>query len=92
MCMLSNYDLFEEFFKFVKGDVAINDVLKEYGGSNMYIPSNKTHGRNEEIILEYMQMQNKGQKLISKILGRKYELSEAQIYAITKESRLGGGK
>ena len=87
MCILSNYDLFEEFFAFVKGDVTIEDTLKEYGGSSMYIPSNKTSYRNEEINKEYLEMQNNGHKLIAKKLARKHDLSEAQIYAITKEIR-----
>lgn len=86
MCMVTNYDLFEELFDFIKQDgVQVNDALKEFGGSNYYIPSYKTIARNDEIIAEYKE--KRGQPNLAKTLGRKYDISEAQIYLITKEVR-----
>ena len=83
---LTNLDLFEELFEFIKQDgITLNETLKEFGGSSYYIPSYKTIARNDEIIAEYRK--GYGAMGLAKKLARKYELSEAQIYAITKEVR-----
>lgn len=84
---VTNFDLFEELFNMIKKETTtINDVVKEFGGSNYYIPSWKSIARNDEIIKEYKESRGKV-KNITKTLARKYELSEAQIYAITKDVR-----
>ena len=91
MCMISNYDLFEEFFEFIKDDeITLSDTLKEYGGSSLYIPSYKTTGRNEAIMEEYLQMNKNGTKQIASKLARKYDLTTRQIYSIIKTQREGG--
>ncbi len=83
---LTNLDFFQELFDFIKqDDITLNETLKEFGGSNYYIPSYKTVARNDEIIEEYRE--KRGQANLAKTLARKYELSEAQIYLITKEVR-----
>ncbi len=83
---LTNLDFFQELFDFIKQDgITVNETLKEFGGSNYYLPSYKTVARNDEILDDYKE--NFGQKNLAKTLGRKYDLSEAQIYAITKEVR-----
>lgn len=88
MCALTNYDLFEELFDYIKDEeVTLEDALKEFGGSNYYIPSYKTTGRNDEINEKYLQMQRDGKSRIAKLLSNEYDLSEAQIYAITKQAR-----
>ncbi len=47
MATVTNYDLFEDLFYFIKqSDVEISDVIKEHGGSSLYIPSYKTTFRN----------------------------------------------
>jgi hypothetical protein len=51
---LTNYDLFEDLFNFIKNpDTTINEAIKEYGGTNYYIPSYKTTCRNDEIVQYY---------------------------------------
>ena len=53
MATVTNYDLFEDLFHFIKNpDVEISDVIKEHGGSSQYIPSYKTNIRNDEICEE----------------------------------------
>ncbi len=83
---LTNLDFFQELFDFIKQeDATLNQTLKEFGGSNYYIPSYKTVARNDEIIAEYTE--KRGQTNLAKTLARKYDLSEPQIYLITKEVR-----
>jgi len=86
LAKVTNYDLFEELFIFIKKDnTSISDVVKEYGGANLYIPSYKATFRNSDICKEYIKRQN--EKAISKQLAKKYDLSEVQILQITKEVR-----
>ena len=61
------------------------DVIKEHGGSSLYIPSYKTTFRNNENCEEYKE--RLGEKRLVKKLSKKYELSEAQILLITKPLR-----
>lgn len=86
MSVITNLDLFKDFYEFAANpEHTINDVIKEYGGSSFYIPSAKTTIRNDEILTDYKK--NLGKRGIIKELSRKYDLSEAQVYAITKEVR-----
>jgi Mor family transcriptional regulator len=86
MAAITNYDLFEEFFEFIKQpNITIADVIKEHGGSSLYIPSYKTTLRNEEICNEYKKRQ--GERRLAKTLAKEYDLSEAQILLITKPLR-----
>ncbi|RXJ80796.1 hypothetical protein CRU86_00010 [Aliarcobacter skirrowii] len=86
MAAVTNYDLFEDLFNFIKKpNVDITDVIKEHGGSSLYIPSYKTTFRNEEICEEYKKRQ--GEKRLCKKLAKQYDLSEAQILLITKPLR-----
>ena len=86
MAAVTNYDLFEDLFNFIKNpNVDISDVIKEHGGSSLYIPSYKTTFRNDEICEEYKKRQ--GEKRLSKKLAKQYGLSEAQILLITKPLR-----
>jgi Mor family transcriptional regulator len=81
---LTNLDLFEELFSFIKQN-DLNATIKEYGGSNFYIPSYKTTLRNDEIIRYYRA--NYGQIGLVKRLAKQYDLTERQIYDITREVR-----
>ena len=78
---LSNYDLFEELFNFIKRGSSIKEVLKEFGGSCFYVPSHKNIFRNKEIIEDY-----KNGMSVKKI-SREYDLSEARVYSLTKHLR-----
>lgn len=84
---VSNYDLFEDFYNFVADGASIKEAVKEYGGSSMYIPSFKTAFRDDEIRDKYTELQEQGATRIVRTLSREYELSEVQIYAITKDLR-----
>ncbi|PLY08390.1 MAG: hypothetical protein C0625_02035 [Arcobacter sp.] len=83
---VTNYDLFEEFFNFIKNpETDLNSAIKEFGGSSFYVPSYKTTCRNDEIIEEYKE--RLGEKHLAKKLAKKYDLSESQIFIITKPLR-----
>ena len=84
---VSNYDLFEDFYNFVSDGASIKEAVKEYGGSNLYIPSFKTAFRDDEIREKYIELTKQGAKKVVWILSREYELSEAQVYTITKDFR-----
>lgn len=86
MATITNYDLFEDLFNFIKNpNITIADVIKEHGGSSLYIPSYKTTLRNDEIIKEYKKRH--GERRLTKKLAKDYDLSEAQILLITKPLR-----
>jgi len=80
--MITTKELFEEFYKYVKESNNIGEVLKEYGGSSIYLPSYKSTYRNDDIIEEY----KKGATV--RELSKKYDISTTAIYAITKELRV----
>lgn len=83
---LTNLDLFEDLFDFIKQkDIKLDDVIKEFGGSTYYIPSYKTTLRNDEIIKEYRK--HLGETGLVKRLAREHSLTERQIYDITKDVR-----
>lgn len=85
MCAVSNYDIFVELFELIKNpDTDIAAVLKEHGGSSIYVPSFKSICRNDEIILKYKENMSTAN---IKIISRDYDLSVPQVYAITKEVR-----
>lgn len=84
---VSNYDLFENLYNFISGGASIKEAVKEYGGSSLYIPSFKTAFRDDEIREKYTELINQGAKRVVWTLSREYELSEAQVYAITKDLR-----
>ena len=81
--MITNKELWEEFYQQIKDSENISDIVKEYGGSSVYVPSYKSTYRNDDIIEDY----EKG--LTIKELAKKYDLSETGVYRITKELRLG---
>lgn len=53
---ITNFYMFEELFNYIKDSkTSLNDTIKEFGSSNIYIYSYKTTGENDEIIDEYKQ-------------------------------------
>ena len=78
---ITNLDIFEEFFKTIQEGASLTKVLQEYGGSSIYIPSFKSTFRNELIVKDYQI------GLTPRELAKKYSLSIAQIYQITKKER-----
>lgn len=86
MSAVTNLDLFEEFFKFIKkDDTDLEAAIKEFGGTTYYIPSYKTTLRNKAIIKEYKG--HIGEVGLTKRLAKEYDLTERQIQEITKECR-----
>jgi len=84
--LITNLDIIEQMIEFIK--IPENDMeafIKEYGGSNIYIPSYKTTLRNENIITEYKK--RLGEFRLVQKLAKTYDLTERQIYDITKEVR-----
>jgi len=78
---ITTLDLFKQFVEFVKEAEDLNDILKEYGGDKIYIPSYKTVSRDNDLIEDF-------QNGISlRELQKKYDLSSSQIYKITKDIR-----
>ena len=78
---ITNIDLFEELYKAIKNSEDISEIYKEYGGSAIYIPSYKTTCRNDAIINDYKDGSTPRE------LMKKYDLSQSQVYTITKEVR-----
>lgn len=86
MSAISNYDVFENFFNYIKNpEVTIEDAVKEFGGSDLYIPSYKTTFRNQEICKAYKE--RLGEKNLILNLAKDNDLTKSQIYEITKHLR-----
>ncbi|EAL6040810.1 DNA-binding protein [Campylobacter jejuni] len=86
--MLSNNDYFEYFIDFVKNNDK-REILKEFGGANIYIPSYKTLLRDEELKQDFTTLIKEGLtiKNASVECAKKYDLSLNAVYLITKELR-----
>jgi len=78
--MISTYEIFEEFYKFCRENT-IQEVIKEYGGGSIYIPSFKSTHRDEEI---YEKFKN-GASI--KALKKEYDLSSSSIRRIIREQK-----
>ncbi|MBR8463640.1 hypothetical protein KDD93_03510 [Campylobacter sp. faydin G-24] len=87
--MLSNYDLFVDFYNRVKNSDDISEIIKEYGGANIYVPSYKTTFRNDDIINEYETLVNNGKpaSIVIREIATKHNLSYNSVQAIIKEIR-----
>lgn len=57
--MLSNNEYFEYFIDFVKNNDK-REILKEFGGANIYIPSYKTLLRDEELKQDFKTLIKEG--------------------------------
>ncbi|EAJ3351984.1 TPA: DNA-binding protein [Campylobacter jejuni] len=86
--MLSNNEYFEYFIDFVKNNDK-REILKEFGGANIYIPSYKTLLRDEELKEDFKTLIKQGltTKNASVECAKKYDLSLNAVYLITKELR-----
>ncbi|WP_462192121.1 Mor transcription activator family protein, partial [Campylobacter jejuni] len=77
---------FEYFIDFVKNNDK-REILKEFGGANIYIPSYKTLLRDEELKQDFKTLIKQGisTKNASVECAKKYDLSLNAVYLITKE-------
>ncbi len=87
MNFITNEEIVEEMYAFIKDSNSIKDFIKEYGGGTVYIPSYKTIFRDEDIKNDYIEMKKNKETKIAFKLARKYEVTERQIYDITKTLR-----
>lgn len=87
--MLNNFDLFIEFYNSVKESTNIKDILKQYGGGNIYIPSYKGTYRNGEIIKKYNDgvKMGKNTTLLIRQIAAEYDLSYNTVLNITRGVR-----
>ncbi|HJF83057.1 Mor transcription activator family protein [Helicobacter pullorum] len=90
--MLNTYEYFEYFeyfLEFVKNNDK-REILKEFGGANIYIPSYKTLLRDEELKQDFKSLIIQGltTKKASLECARKYDLSLNAVYMITKSIRV----
>jgi len=80
---VTNLDIFREFARRIREDRATDEeLMQEYGGMPIYVPSWQLNGRNDEIIKDYTE-----NKLSPKALKMKYSLSLSRIYEIIGEVR-----
>lgn len=86
MAQITNLELFEELFLYIKNpNNTLENTLQEFGGSSFYLPSYKSTYRNNEIIRNYID--RRGEKNIIKKLAKDFNLSTSQIFIITKDLR-----
>jgi len=76
--MLSNKDIFEYFIEYVKKHT-IEEIIEEFGGGNIYIPSYKSTFRDAQIFKLYKQ------GVSVKELKKQFNLSESRIRSIVKK-------
>ncbi len=74
---ITNKDIFKDFTSRIREGASDEDMMREYGGMPIYVPSWCMNGRNDEIIKDYTE-----NKLSPKELKFKYELSLSRIYEI----------
>ena len=80
---VTNQEIFEEFTRRIREDNATDEeLMQDYGGMPIYVPSFKLNGRNDKIIDDYVK-----HKLSPKKLASKYDLSLGRIYEIIKDVR-----
>ncbi|MBN7287436.1 MULTISPECIES: Mor transcription activator family protein [Campylobacter] len=86
---INNFDLFVEFYNKVKASEDISQIVKEYGGANIYIPSYKATFRNQDILKQYDEgiREGKNSSVVIRELAQAHNLSYNTINNITKEAR-----
>jgi len=87
--MINNFDLFVEFYNKVKESSDISEIIKEYGGASIYVPSYKGTFRNYDILKEYEEgiRLGKPRPVVIREIAAKHNLSYNSVCAITKELR-----
>ena len=87
--MINNFDIFAEFYNRVKESESMADIIKEYGGANIYVPSYKGTFRNYDILKEYEEgiKLGKSSPVVIREIATKHNLSYNSVCAITKELR-----
>jgi Mor family transcriptional regulator len=77
---LSKAEIFEAFYDYCQ-EHTLSEVIQEYGGGNIYVPSYKALFRDDDIYRDYMD----GMDVVA--LRRKYDLSERSVYKILSKMK-----
>ena len=87
--MINSFDIFAEFYNRVKESEGMADIIKEYGGANIYVPSYKGTFRNYDILKEYEEgiKLGKSSPVVIREIATKHSLSYNSVCAIIKEIR-----
>lgn len=87
--MINSFDLFAEFYNRVKESENMADIIKEYGGASIYVPSYKATFRNQDILRQYDEgiRAGKNSSVVIRELAQAHNLSYNTISSITKEAR-----
>lgn len=87
--MINSFDIFAEFYNRVKESESMADIIKEYGGANIYVPSYKGTFRNYDILKEYEEgiKLGKSSPVVIREIAAKHSLSYNSVCAIIKEIR-----
>lgn len=78
--MITTLEQFKELLQFAEGK-DIKEVLKEWGGSSLYIPSYKSTFRDDDIREEFKSGTNIGE------ICRKYSVSRKQLDRIVNQNK-----
>ncbi|TLE14485.1 DNA-binding protein [Helicobacter apodemus] len=86
---ITNFDIFFNLYERIQKGATLKEVLQDFGGANLYIPSYKSIQRDEDIWKDYKDLKENGatQKYIMLSLQQKYSLSEQHLYKILKTKR-----
>ena len=87
--MINSFDIFAEFYNRVKESENMADIIKEYGGASIYVPSYKATFRNQDILRQYDEgiRAGKNSSVVIRELAQAHNLSYNTISSITKEAR-----
>jgi Mor family transcriptional regulator len=81
MDSVTSFELFEAMYNDIKGGASERDILKEYGGGYLYIPTYRSTFLHEDINRDCRD----GASIIE--LCRKYGLSKNRVWELTREVR-----
>lgn len=79
---ITNKDIFEDFTRRIREGASDEEMMRQYGGMPIYVPSWCMNGRNDEIIKDYTE-----NSLSPKELKLKYHLSLSRVYEIIGDVR-----
>ena len=81
--IINNFELFVEFYERIKKSANQSEILKDFGGANIYIPSYKATFRNDDIRKEGLKA-GKTKTILIRELAAKFDLSYSTISKIIK--------
>jgi len=85
--MINSFDIFAEFYNRIKESESMADIIKEYGGANIYVPSYKGTFRNYDILKDYEEGIKLGKQspVVIREIATKHNLSYNSVCTIIKE-------